>query len=188
MVYAGKWSGWYAVSEMMDFVAVARNHLPNLRLLVLTQEPQDRCRHAAKERNIDDILTVRAAARESMVDYLSAADVGLSFRLPLPSASACSPVKNGEYLACGLPIVALDGVGDYSRLIATREVGVLLKRLDAAEYQRGALELRNLMNDSLLNERCREVAKSEVGLLEVVVPRYRAIYEEILGVPRNLAP
>jgi hypothetical protein len=96
-------------------------------------------------------------------------------------------VKNGEYLACGLPIVALEGVGDYSRLIEACDVGVVLKGLEAADYKRGALELTKLMRDSNLSSRCRKVALREVGLLEVVIPKYLAIYEEILGKPPKVA-
>jgi glycosyltransferase involved in cell wall biosynthesis len=118
-----------------------------------------------------------------MPAYLSAGDAGLSFVLPAPSKTACSPVKNGEYLACGLPVVTTPNIGDYSDLVARRHVGVVLDTLDPYGYRRGALALRDLLQDPSLRSRCREAARSEVGLHETVVPRYLRIYEGLLGPP-----
>jgi hypothetical protein len=38
-----------------------------------------------------------------------------------------SPVKFGEYLASGLPVVMSAGIGDYSELVRRKKVGVILK-------------------------------------------------------------
>lgn len=183
LVYAGKWGGWYAVPEMLDFVAVARRVLGDLRLLVLTREDAGPFVSAATERALGDILTVRAASRDEMPGYLSAADVGLSFVKPLPSKAAASPVKNGEYLACGLPIVTTPLIGDSSAMVARRRVGVVLDDLTAASFQRASEALAPLLTETDLRSRCREAAVGEVGLEEVVLPRYLRIYESLLGQP-----
>jgi glycosyltransferase involved in cell wall biosynthesis len=185
LVYAGKWGGWYAVPEMLDFVAVARRALGDIRLLVLTRDPEERFASAAAERSLRDILTVRTATRDEMPGYLSAADVGLSFVTPFPSKTAASPVKNGEYLACGLPIVTTPRIGDYSALVARREVGVVLDDLDAPSFSKACAALPVLLADPGLRSRCREAAVGEVGLQEVVLPRYLRIYESLLGRPEG---
>lgn len=183
LVYAGKWGGWYAVPEMFDFVAAARRVLGDVRLLVLTREDPRRFTAAATARALGDVLTVRAASRDEMPGYLSAADVGLSFVRSLPSKTAASPVKNGEYLACGLPIVTTPRIGDYSAMVAHRNVGVVLDDLTAASYQEASRALSGLVTDPGLRVRCREAAVTEVGLEEVVLPRYLRIYESLLGAP-----
>lgn len=183
LVYAGKWGGWYAVPEMFDFVAVARRALGDVRLLVLTHEDPVRFAATAAERALGDILTVRAASRDEMPGYLSAADVGLSFVKSLPSKTAASPVKNGEYLACGLPIVTTPRIGDYSPMVARRKVGVVLDDLTAASFREASTALCALLPDPDLRSRCREAAVKEVGLEEVVLPHYLRIYESLLGQP-----
>jgi len=185
MVYAGKWGGWYAVEEMMDFIVVARDHFPRLHLLVLTREPPDRFHAAATRRGLADALIVREATRETMPQYLSAADVGLSFVRPLPSKTACSPVKNAEYLACGLPIVTPHQIGDYSELVARNRVGVVLRALEPTAYADAAVGLRDLLNDAALKSRCRTTAENEMGLNQVVVPKYLQIYRDLIGVPTS---
>ena len=185
-VYAGKWGGWYAVEEMFDFVAIARETFPTSQLLILTQESHEPFLQAARRRNIEHRLLIRTSSREEMPDYLCAADVGLSFVRPVPSKLACSPVKNGEYLACGLPVVTPTGIGDYSALIEKRKVGIVLDNLDTENYRKAAQQLRGLLTDACLTARCQDVARSEVGLSEVLVPRYLAIYEDLLGGPVKL--
>jgi len=180
-VYAGKAGGWYLIDEMLDFAAVAGEVVGKITLLILTTQDPHVFSRAATARGL--ACVVRGADREEMPRYLAAGDVGLSFVLPSPSKTACSPVKNGEYLACGLPIITTAGIGDYSNLVARTRVGVVVKSLDRAGYRKAAEELGSLLTDPSLRSRCRAVAASEVGLSEIVVPRYVGLYEDLLGPP-----
>jgi glycosyltransferase involved in cell wall biosynthesis len=179
LVYAGKSGGWYLTDAMLDFAAVARQVLDDVRLLVLTTEPPDGFERRAAARGLS--LVVRRATRQEMPAFLSAGDAGLSFVLSAPSKAAASPVKNGEYLACGLPIVTTPGIGDYSDLVSEERVGVVVEATEAGAYRRAAESLRDLLRDPGLRSRCREVARARVGLEELVVPRYAAIYDALLG-------
>lgn len=180
--YAGKAGGWYPTDAMLDFVQKAAELLGGeVSLLILTTESSGALVRGAEQRGLHH--TVRSASWEEMPRYLSAADAGLSFRLQVPSAAACSPVKNGEYLACGLPIVTTAGVGDYSALIARKRLGVVLESVAAQGYTTAAEELRKILADPSLSVRCRETARNEVGLSEVVIPRYLSLYERLLGPP-----
>jgi len=180
-VYAGKAGGWYLTDAMLDFVGAAAEALGETSLLVLTTEDPETFAKAAGARGLRH--AVRSASRDEVPRYLSSADAGLSFVLPSPSKAACSPVKNGEYLACGLPIVTTAGIGDYSGLVARRRVGVVVESLDRPGYGAAARTLGDLLVDPLLAGRCRETARAEVGLSEVVIPRYEDLYRRLLGDP-----
>lgn len=183
LIYVGKAAGWYLSDAMLDFARVASEILRGAPLLILTTEDPRGFAEAAATRGL--YCVVRSATRDEMPRYLSAGDVGLSFVLPAPSKRACSPVKNGEYLACGLPIVTTPGIGDYSDLVARNNVGVVLESLDDRGYRKAAATLGQLLEDPTLRARCRDTARAEVGLSEVVIPRYLGLYEALLGPPER---
>lgn len=179
LVYAGKSGGWYRTEAMMDFAKVAQEVLGPLWLLVLTTEEPERFAVPASRRGLR--FRILEATREEMPAYLSAGDAGLSLRLDTPSQRACSPIKNGEYLSCGLPIVTTAGAGDYGELVVRRRVGVALDTVDEAGFRKAGAELRELLADPGLRARCRDVAARDVGLSEVVVPLYLGLYRGLLG-------
>ncbi len=186
LLYAGKAGGWYLTDAMLDFAKIAAEMLGKVTLLVLTTDDPAVFNQPAEARGIRCV--VRRASRDEMPRYLAAADAGLSFVLPAPSKAACSPVKNGEYLACGLPIVTTPGIGDYSDLVARRRIGVVVDTLDTAGYRKAALELRKLIDDPEIRARCRNAAVEEIGLSEVVIPRYLSLYQRLLGAPASHVP
>jgi len=179
LVYAGKSGGWYLTGPMLDFVRVAGAVLGPVSLLVLTTEPPERFSGPAAERGLRCV--VRRASPEQMPAFLSAADAGLSFRVTAPSQRAASPIKNGEYLSCGLPVVTTPGAGDYSEMVVRRRVGLVTEGLDEGAYRRAAAALGALVAEPGIAERCRQAAVEEVGLREVVLPRYARLYEALLG-------
>jgi glycosyltransferase involved in cell wall biosynthesis len=117
----------------------------------------------------------------SMPGLLSAGDAGLSLVLSAPSKTAASPVKNGEYLACGLPVVTTPGIGDYSDLVERRAVGIVVRGLDPAGLVEAGNALARLLKDPGLRGRCRDTAVSDVSLAGVVLPCYRGLYGTLLG-------
>lgn len=180
LVYVGKAGGWYLSEEILDFARELRDAgAHDWRLLVLTPDPPERFEAGARERGVP--ATVRRATRDEMPGWLSAGDAAISFRKATPSQRASSPIKNGEYLACGLPVVSTPGAGDYSALIARERAGVVVAGLDGPGYRSAAAELERLLAEPGLAARCREVARAHAGLEEVVLPRYREIYAELLG-------
>lgn len=181
LVYSGKAGGWYLTDPLLDFARAAATALGETTLLVLTTGDPHPFTAGAAARGLRCV--VRSARREAMPGLLSAADAGLSFRLDSPSQRACSPIKNGEYLACGLPVVTTAGAGDYSALVARERVGVVVPAFDAPALRTAALALTALLGEPDLRQRCRAVALAEVGLNEIVVPRYLRLYEGLLGRP-----
>jgi glycosyltransferase involved in cell wall biosynthesis len=176
LVYAGKAGGWYLTAEMLAFVDSARRVLGPVSLLVLSPDAAHRFPPP-----LGVPVVHRRALRGEMPAFLSAADAGLSFISSTPSKAACSPVKNGEYLACGLPIVSTAGIGDYSDLLDSTRTGVIVRELSSHGYLAAAEALRGLLAEPGVRERCRRIAERYVSLEEVLLPRYRAAYRELLS-------
>jgi glycosyltransferase involved in cell wall biosynthesis len=178
-VYAGKAGGWYDIEEMVAFMAAAKDVFDPLTLLVLTGE--DPSVFAALCERAELPFVSRAVPPAEMPAYLSAADVGLCFLRPFPSKLSCSPIKLGEYLACGLPVVSTSGCGDYDALIEAESVGTMVANAKRDTYAQAARELKSLLGEPEIQAKCRDVARRSAGLDEVVGPRYAEIYQRLAG-------
>jgi len=176
-VYAGKPGGWYATEEMVAFVAAAKEVFDPLTLLVLTGEDPAVFAELCERARVPFVS--RAVPPSDMPAYLSSADVGLCFLHPFPSKRSCSPIKLGEYLASGLPVVSTSGCGDYDRLIAEESLGIVVENSQRDAYPGAATELRRLLDEPGIHERCRAAASRWVGLDEVVAPRYAEVYQRL---------
>jgi glycosyltransferase involved in cell wall biosynthesis len=179
--YVGKSGGWYSTGLMFQFLGAAQRVFRQLDVLILSpDDPQVFERQAAP---IGLSVRVRFVERSEMPTYLSAADVGLSFIASVPSKAASSPIKNGEYLACGLPVVSTPGIGDYSNLVSRDRVGVIVESGDQDRVTAAAAELWRLLAEPGLRDRCRSTARQHASLYDVVLPRYEGVYRRLLGGP-----
>jgi glycosyltransferase involved in cell wall biosynthesis len=177
-VYAGKPGGWYDTEEMVAFVSAAKQAHHPLTLLVLTGEDPALFANLCERAGVP--MVSRAVPPAEMPAYLSCADVGLCFLKPFPSKLACSPIKVGEYLACGLPVVSTSGCGDYDLLIEDESVGIVVANSKRDTYSEAARQLQRLLQDPEIQARCRNAARKWVGLDEVVAPRYAEVYQRLI--------
>jgi glycosyltransferase involved in cell wall biosynthesis len=177
-VYAGKAGGWYDIEEMVAFVAAAKEVFDPLTLLVLTGDDPTVFAGLCERAGIP--LVSRAVPPAEMPAYLSSADVGLCFLRAFSSKLACSPIKLGEYLACGLPVASTSGCGDYDGLIQSEAIGVVVPNAERDSYPQAARDLAQLLREPAIQHRCRDAARRWLGLDEVVVPRYGDIYRALM--------
>lgn len=181
IVYVGSLGGWYLTDKMMDFFAAAKETQLNSFVLILTQRNATNVVDLMRQRGfVDADFIVKTVEPSQLVAELAAGDIALSFIKKCYSKQSSSPTKIGEYLACGLPIIANRGVGDLDALIEDNEVGVLVNDLSREEYIKALAKIRKLEN---VSERCRETAKMEFSMEKVGGPRYRKIYDKLLLIP-----
>jgi glycosyltransferase involved in cell wall biosynthesis len=179
VAYVGAFGGWYLTDETVDFFGSVKVRNPNTFALILTQSEPSTVEAKLRSRGYGDgdYLITKVSPTE-LPEYLSAADVAVSFIKRCYSKQASSPTKNAEYLACGVPIVANRGVGDVDELIDANHIGVIVDELSADGY-RVALDALNQLVD--VSDRCRQTARREFDLENVGGVRYRRLYERILG-------
>jgi hypothetical protein len=114
-----------------------------------------------------------------MPKYLAAGDVGISFIKRCFSKLASSPTKNGEYLACGLPILINAGIGDSDRLALQSEAAVLVEDVGKQGFESAWSEIEGLLNDQNIRAKARELAQQEFDLVTVGGQRYAQLYEAL---------
>jgi len=181
MVYSGSLDGWYLTEQMADFFTSFLKQNPEAHLMWLTTGSHDRVRELMRARDVGaDNFSVRAVASGDVASYLAAADVGLAFIKRCMSKIASSPTKNGEYLACGLPLVINAGVGDSDLLIDEWKAGVLIDDFNEDDFVKAAREIENIVRERGVRDRAREVAEKVFNLETTAGERYASLYEKVL--------
>src|SRR5690349_933864 len=182
MVYSGSLDGWYLTEGMADFFAAIVRRRADAHLLWLTLGSRERVQELMSARGINGAnFSVRAVAPKDMPGYLAAGDVGISYIKRCFSKLASSPTKNGEYLACGLPIVINAGIGDSDRLAQISSAAILVDDVNEESFERAWLAIQNVIDNPQMKTKARELAEKEFDLVSVGGARYANLYEALLN-------
>lgn len=182
VVYSGSLDGWYLTEKMVDFFAALLKGNQDAHLLWLTNGSPERVRQLMQSRHVETKnFSVLSVASAEVPSYLAAADAGLAFIKRCISKLASSPTKNGEYLACGLPLVINAGVGDSDALIDNWEAGVLIEEFTDAEFMAAGRAIELMTERPEMREKARGVAEQLFDLNTVGARRYVSLYERVLG-------
>lgn len=118
LVYAGSLGPQYCLAEMLQLFRHVLNRRSDARLLLLTAS-KDIVERSLEMKGIGAGLVItQHVPPDSVPAYLACADVGIALRRESFSMQGVAPVKLGEYLLCGLPIICSAGIGDDERLPA----------------------------------------------------------------------
>ena len=123
LCYAGSLGSQYCPEQMIEVANGLRAHIPNLVFRIFTGD----------RTNLDVALDRSAASKiswiqvsrlppEKMPAALMQCDLALALRQRAFSTQGVAPIKLGEYLLAGLPIIGTKGVGPVDPLI---EAGVM---------------------------------------------------------------
>jgi len=182
-VYSGSLDGWYLTEEMADFFGYVLGQRSKAHMLWLTNGKPQRVKELMSARGIsEDSYSVRSVAAATVPSYLSAGDIGLAFIKQCFSKLASSPTKNGEYLACGLPLLLNSGVGDSDQLIKEWKAGVLVDNFTRDEYSRALRQIEAIACDPEAKTEARNVAERLFDLESIGGERYADLYERVLDV------
>lgn len=178
VVYAGSMGPQYCMDEMIRFFVMVHDRSPDAHLLILTGSPEVVQSALDKHSQLNAFVTTLTVSAQDVPQYLGCADVGLALRQPSFSMQAVAPIKLGEYLLCGLPVVATAGIGD-TEAIST-DVGMLLQRMDETELKAAA----DWFIDSVLPQREHYRSSSRLaGLnwfsLEASAMSYRNAFQHL---------
>ena len=129
LVYVGSLGEQYCLPEMLTLFLMILQRRPESRFLILTGSP-DLARSMILEHvNLLDKVIIRSVSPVEVPSYLVCADLGMGLRRFTFSMQGVAPIKLGEYLLCGVPVLATDGVGDTSKI--SSDIGRLVKEMDS---------------------------------------------------------
>lgn len=90
--------------------------------------------------------------------YMNLADLAICPVKPVPSKKYCSPIKNGEYWALGLPVIITENISQDSEIIEKNNAGYVLRSFDRSEYIKAIQKTELLLQDKDLKEKIRALA------------------------------
>ncbi len=133
VVYAGSVGARYDTRAIGEFALELRKLRPDTRLVVLSGSPETaRAELLDPLPELREFTSITRVGPDEVPRYLACADIGTAFIRSSFSTLGISPVKTGEYLLCGLPIVGTAEVGDNAAPIAEGVFFDKNRGLDAA--------------------------------------------------------
>jgi len=162
LVYAGSVGPQYRLDRVAATFATVHRQQSGTRLLVLTSTPDQAIEELERHQpGIGRFTTALGASPERMPELLGAADAGLAFRAVSLSTRAVAPIKVGEYLLCGLPVVGTAGIGETA---AASDAGVFFAEGKGPEAAADWITGTLLPNRKLLAGRARKVGLAHFSL------------------------
>lgn len=160
-VYTGSLGIPYEVDRMLSLFGRFHAKHPKSKFLILTRQRD--FLQGKIPNGLSEAIVVRSGSFQEIPKYLSAGDVGLSLRKFAPSLAGLAPIKLGEYLLMGLPVIASRGVGDTEQQIGSKEFAFFLD----PENEEACLEWLEGIKD-LDPVKIREFALAEYSLERAV--------------------
>ncbi|MEZ4722859.1 MAG: glycosyltransferase [Flavobacteriales bacterium] len=179
-VYAGKLGGIYHDVELFEFAARANTFWNGrFRLLMLTTEPRDSILEFARQANCpNEIIVSLFVDHDEIPRHMKLADFGITLVKSVPTKKCCTPIKDGEYWASGLPIVITENIGDDSEIVKDQKTGFILKDFDRESMERCFNEAEHLIANEEIHDRCELVAM-KYRPFEIANHVYNAIYKSL---------
>lgn len=177
-VYAGKFGGIYLDREVFSFLKEAHTFWgDDFRALLLTNHSEGEisafCAAAELPRSV---VVARFVAHQEVPKYLALADFALTPVKPVPTKRFCSPIKDGEYWAMGLPVVITNNISDDSSIIETNDIGAVLKSFDSDSLRNAVKKIDSLLKEGpQLRVRIRSIAEKHRSF-ELAVRVYNVVY------------
>lgn len=180
-LYAGKFGGIYLYDEVFQLLRAARDRWgEKLRVLLLTSHSPEELGPYIDRAGLDrSIFLVRWVPHTEVPDLMGLADFAITPVKPVPTKRYCTPVKDGEYWALGLPVIITAGISDDSGIIAEHRIGSVIERLDRSGYEQAVSGIAALLESGSrkeLYDRIRPVALEYRGF-----DRAERIYADIYG-------
>jgi glycosyltransferase involved in cell wall biosynthesis len=118
LLYSGALGANYNNEGIFKIYSVALEKYSELYFLILSKDEVSYVSSELKKYNIDQSkIRIVSSPFNKVNRYLNAGDIGIILYKKQFSAIGRSPTKLGEYWACGLPVISINGLGDLDEII-----------------------------------------------------------------------
>ena len=175
--YLGSVDTAYNINVILNFFKNILKFLPHSELRIFTKQTDE-------FRNIDDgynflsdNLIIKNVEHQNVSEELSKCDIGIFYLIDNFSIKASFPTKIGEFLSCGLPIICNNFNKDILGIISSNKLGYIYD-FDKLNYEKVSKEIIQLVDDSNINFKCSNFAKTNISL-KIGVKLLKEVYDGI---------
>lgn len=117
LCYCGSIGAQYRLQEMIQVACKMKTQISELQFRIFSQY-QDIVQRALEDNNLHEEkwIECKAVPCEKVPAELTQCDLGIALREPSFSTQAILPIKLGEYLLAGLPVIGTPGIGNTKQL------------------------------------------------------------------------
>ncbi|WP_439490023.1 hypothetical protein [Algoriphagus sp.] len=119
LVHSGSLGPGYSLDLLFSILKGLHQRKFAFRMIFLTRDPEYLI-NAVPDEFKSEVIVLEVGF-DQVPDYLMAADVGVSFRKLGIGTKGILPIKLGEYLMCGLPVLMSKGIGDMDALLGNEK-------------------------------------------------------------------
>jgi hypothetical protein len=179
IIYLGKFGGMYFEHEVIHFFKTIQNNSQySWRFIILTPDDHGQIHDWLRQYGLrEQYVYISKVSKEEVPAYLSAADFGYVPVRQHPGKRYCSPIKDGEYWACGLPILIYKGVSDDYLMAEENQIGIVIHEDSEKEYRKFAHRLDHWIEKEdklVVGKRCRKFVEKDRD-----VGRYQSLFKNI---------
>lgn len=127
ILYLGGTQKYQHVEDLvMPFMKSALRLSDKVVAVLLTQN-KDRMNEIIRKNKLDeDRIRLMSVAQNEVANYLTAMDAGLLLRAPNALNNFSQPVKFGEYLSAGVPVILEKGTGNIAETLGKYGIGCVV--------------------------------------------------------------
>ena len=173
-IYSGSAAPWQNVPKLKIFIESSLQSNPRLNIRIFTYEKRIFEKNLGEVINSKRFLIDKIEPKE-IYNNLIHANFGLLIRENNLVNNVSSPLKFGEYLAAGLPVIISEGIGDTEKIVNTFKVGVVIKNND---FQSALNNMIDLLNDEDIYSRCLMLARKSFDI-KSSFEQYFSIYKKL---------
>lgn len=137
LLHVGSVGTWYRLDQEIAFFNILNSPMTPWVFIVLTNDKAKAQRIVDEFATLPEYIRVIQAKYHEVPQYLEMATACIQFIEPTFSKLASCPVKFGEALSMGIPVIANSGIGDIASQIENHNLGLCLS--DWANVEKTAL-------------------------------------------------
>jgi glycosyltransferase involved in cell wall biosynthesis len=182
VTYLGSVGTFYQFDEIAHFYSLLRHEISSAFFLVMTNNDHLFVSETLASYGIEpDNYLITSVIHQQVPHTLGQSAISLIFYHRPLSRAGCCPIKFGESLSCGVPVIINSGIGDCDQIVQKERVGVVVNEYTEEAYKEAIKSIQDLLKEGhKLRERCRKVAEMYFPL-DVGEQRYWEIYQRLLN-------
>ena len=176
--YLGSLGTWYMINEMLHFFSELKKKSSNAIFLIITNSDHQIILEKLESYGLkQEDVKIETVSFKQVAEIMYASDVSISFIKPVYSKMSSSPIKVGEVLSMGIPMIA-NNIGDSGTFIEKNKLGVMLNKIDHEEIEKALQRLDSVQ--SISPEYIRRMAVEEYSVTKGA-GLYAEVYQKLLG-------